>query len=666
MSDLEAAKRLFLEALGFLDAQDYGSAEARLRDALIHAPRSVSILANLAVAVAQQGRPDEALAFAEQAIEVAPDNIEALLVASNCYVQSKQHGAALAACDKIIAVEPRLAEIHSNRAIALKGLHRYAESLESCDRAIALQPRLVGAHNNRANALAHLGRHDEALRACDDALRLDPDVAEALVARGNIHVQLGRYDAAFANFDAAFRKNPALNYLEGDRLHAKMHVCNWQDFDRDWAHLLASINASRAASAPFPLLAVPSTPQDQRRCAELYAADSAAELGAPLWRGERYAHQRIRVAYLSPDFREHPLAYLTAGLYDLHDRSRFEIIAISFGPPDDSAMRRRLTGSFDQFVDVDSRSDREVAELLGRMDIDIAVDLCGYTRHSRPNILGHRPAPVQASYLGYAGTMGAGHIDYLIADRALVPRDHRAAYSEAIVYLPDSFMANDSGRRISARVPARAEQGLPDRGFVFCCFNNTYKITPDVFDLWMRLLAGTDGSVLWLSGAHTTTVQNLRAAAADRGVASERLVFAAKVPLNEDHLARVGLADLFLDTLHYNAHATAADALWAGVPVVTCPGATFASRVAGSLLGAVGLPELIVGSRSDYEALALRLAHDPQRLGGLRERLARNRATFPLFDTARFTRHLEAAYLAMWERAQRGEAPADMSIAAIA
>jgi predicted O-linked N-acetylglucosamine transferase (SPINDLY family) len=359
MSDLEAAKRLFLEALGFLDTQDYGSAEARLRDALTHAPRSVSILANLSVALAQQGRPDEALAFAEQAIDIAPDNVEALLVAANCYIQSKHYGAALAACDKIIAVEPRLAEIHNNRAIALKGLHRYAESLASCDRAIALQPRFAGAHGNRATALTHLGRHDEALRACDDALRLDPDLAEALVTRGNVHVQLGRHDAAFADFDTAFARKPELNYLEGDRLHARMHVCDWRDFDRDCAHLVSAINASTAASTPFPLLAVPSTPQDQRACAALYAIDQAREAGAPLRRSEPYSHERMRVAYLSADLREHPLAYLMAGVFDRHDRSQFEITAISFGPPDDSPMRRRLTAAFDRFVDVGARSDRE-------------------------------------------------------------------------------------------------------------------------------------------------------------------------------------------------------------------------------------------------------------------------------------------------------------------
>ena len=664
MSDIDAAKQLFLDALALIDAQDFGGAERRLRDALGLAPRSVSILANLSVVLAHQDKVDEALSFAERATAVDPHNIEALLVVAGCHARKKQHDAALAACDRIIAAEPRLAEIHNNRAIALKGLHRHEEALAACDQAIALQPGLADAHHNRGNTLAHLGRHDDALRACDEALRLKPDLAEALVARGNVHVRLGRYDAAFADFDRAFAIKPELSHLEGNRLHAKMHMCDWRDFDRECARLLSSIDAARPASVPFPLLAIGSSPVQQRRCAEIYAAEHRPNPSRRRWSGEPYRHPRIRIAYLSPDFREHPLAYLTAGMYGAHDRARFEITAIAFGPPDDSEMRRRLERSFDRFIDVRTQADREVAALLRDMEIDIAIDLCGYTRHFRPAILAERPAPVQASYLGYPGTMGAPHIDYLIADRTVIPPDQRAAYAEAIAYLPDSFMANDAEREI-ATAPTRADAGLPARGFVFCCFNNSYKLTPAVFDVWMRLLAGVDGSVLWLSRAGDTAADNLRREAAHRGIAAERLIFAPKVARIADHLARVGLADLFLDTLNYNAHSTAADALWAGVPVVTCAGQTFASRVAASLLNAVGLPDLTTASLPAYEALALRLARDGDRLAALRRQLAGNRTTFPLFDTARFTRHIEAAYLAMWERAQRGEAPQDLSIPAI-
>jgi predicted O-linked N-acetylglucosamine transferase (SPINDLY family) len=363
--------------------------------------------------------------------------------------------------------------------------------------------------------------------------------------------------------------------------------------------------------------------------------------------------------------RDHAVSLLAAGLFERHDRNRFETIAISLGPATPSAMRMRLEAAFDRFIDARGLDDVEVARLVRDLEIEIAVDLNGNTEGARPAVFARRPAPVQVNYLGYAGTMGTSHWDYIVADRFVIPEDSRHAYVEQVVELPDSFMVNDDRREISERVRSRAEEGLPENGLVFCCFNNAYKITPDVFDIWMLLLRRIEGSVLWLSSLHAAGAANLRREAETRGVAADRLVFAPKVAHNEDHLARIRLADLFLDTLHYNAHVTAADALWAGVPVLTCSGASFASRVAGSLLGAVGLPELITASRSDYEMLALRLARDPEMLSSLRQRLARNRASFPLFDTARFTRHLEAAYTTMWERSQRGEPPRGFAVAPI-
>lgn len=382
----------------------------------------------------------------------------------------------------------------------------------------------------------------------------------------------------------------------------------------------------------------------------------------PIWHGERYAHDRIRLAYVSADFRDHPVAILTAGLFAQHDRSRFETVAISLGRDDSSPIRERLKGEFDRFIDARLMSDREIGQLIRELEIDIAVDLNGFTDGSRPNVFAQRPAPVQVNYLGYAGTLGQDYCDYIIGDRFVIPEGVELHYAEKVVRMPDTFMVNDAGRKISGRVPSRTEAGLPETGFVFCCFNNTRKITPDVFDIWTRVLKDVEGSVLWLSSANAIAPNNLRREAEKRAVAGERLVFAPKVALNEDHLARIGLADLFLDTLGYNAHATAADALWAGVPVLTCAGATFASRVAGSLLGAVGLPELITYSPSDYEALAMRLAQEPEFLSGLKQKLARNRAAHPLFDTVRFTRHLETAYTIMWERTQRGERPESFAV----
>jgi predicted O-linked N-acetylglucosamine transferase (SPINDLY family) len=401
---------------------------------------------------------------------------------------------------------------------------------------------------------------------------------------------------------------------------------------------------------------------DQLRAAETWVAERCPEMPA-LWRGERYRYDRIRVAYLSADFHSHATAYLAAGLFEAHDRSRFETVAISFGPDDSSEMRGRLKGAFDRFIDVRDKSDHAAATLLNEMEIDIAVDLKGFTQDARPGILAYRPAPVQVNYLGHPGTMGARYIDYLIADRRIVPEGHERHYREKIVCLPDSYQANDRKRRIAERTPTRAEEGLPDTGVVFCSFNGSFKITPEVFDIWMRLLKSAEGSVLWLLDDNPTAVRNLKREAEARGVPAQHLVFAPRRPLDV-HLARHRLADLFLDTLPCNAHTTASDALWAGLPVLACTGNTFAGRVAASLLFAVGLPELITDSLSSYEAMAMKLALDPTELAQLKAKLAAQRNTAALFDTERFTRDLESAYVTMWERSQRGMPPESFSVAA--
>jgi predicted O-linked N-acetylglucosamine transferase (SPINDLY family) len=426
--------------------------------------------------------------------------------------------------------------------------------------------------------------------------------------------------------------------------------------------LNAAVAAGSIAIVPLSFLAIPSRSADQFTCAKIYTADRFPDFPVPLWQGERYSHQRIRVAYLSADLRNHPVAVLTAGLFERHDRSRFETIAISLGVNTPDPMRERLKTAFDQFFDVKIKNDREIAALVRDMEIDIAVDLGGFTDDARPIVFAQRPAPVQVNYLGYAGTLGQNYWDYIIADRFVIPENCHENYAEKVVYLPDSYMANDDSRKISSPTPSRREAGLPDNGFVFCCFNNNFKITPNVFDIWMRLLREVEGSVLWLSAANSSVANNLRREAEKRGISAERLIFAPRVQLNEDHLARLRLAGMFLDTVYYNAHATASDALWAGLPVITCPGQTFASRVAGSLLNTVGLPELVTQSLADYEALALKLARDPELLAAIKQKLARQRASYPLFNTERFTRHMEAAYTAMWQRYQQGEPPQSFAV----
>jgi predicted O-linked N-acetylglucosamine transferase (SPINDLY family) len=402
-----------------------------------------------------------------------------------------------------------------------------------------------------------------------------------------------------------------------------------------------------------------------------YALQSAAAAGAlakeippgaqPLWRGGRRRHDKIRIAYLSADFHEHATALLMAGLFELHDRARFEIIGVSYGPDDRSEMRARLVRVFDQFHDVQSRDDLDVARLLHQAEVDIAVDLKGHTQHARLGILAHRPAPVQATYLGYPATTGADFIDYVIADKIVLPFDQQPFFTERIVHLPGCYQVNDAKRSIAAETPSRRQAGLPEQGFVFCCFNGSYKITSQLFDIWMRLLRAVEGSVLWLLHDNDAAVDSLRREAAARGVDPERLVFAERTDPAR-HLARLRLAGLCLDTLPYNAHTTASDALWVALPIVTCTGRSFAGRVATSLLHAAGLPELATASLAEYESLALRLATDAPLVRGLRERLARSRSGCSLFDTDLFRRRIEKAFLRMWETCQSGGVPQSFAV----
>jgi predicted O-linked N-acetylglucosamine transferase (SPINDLY family) len=340
-----------------------------------------------------------------------------------------------------------------------------------------------------------------------------------------------------------------------------------------------------------------------------------------------------------------------AGLFELHNRDQFELIAFSFGPTTNDGMRQRLQEAFDQFIEVGNMLDVEVAKFSRELGIDIAIDLKGFTGDSRPNIFANRAAPIQVNYLGYPGTMGASYIDYIIADSILIPPELQQYYTEKVVYLPDSYQANDRKREISNRKFTRAEVGLPDNSFVYCCFNNNYKILPEVFEIWMRLLNTVERSVLWLLEDNPTAAKNLKSEAAQRGIDPGRLIFAPRLP-TPDHLARHALADLFIDTFPCNAHTTASDALWAGLPLLTVQGESFASRVASSLLSAIGLTELITYTLEEYETLAIELANNQQKLKGIRHKLAQNRDTTPLFDTPQFTKHLENAYLQMYERYQ--------------
>ena len=687
-----------LHALGILryQAGDLETAERLIAEATLANPGAADAFYNRGSLLLKLNRPEEALASFDCALAIKPDYVEALGNRGAASMRLGRAEDALADLDKLVELKPGLAEAWNNRGGALVKLKRPQEAHASYSRALSIRPNYPEARKNRAavsfalknfadvladaeqallfdaknadaweqraNALSELDRRDDALASYDRTLRLKPDAVDALYNRANTLMGLRRREDAARDLTSVLRLAPDYPYARGNLAFCKLLSCDWQNIDEERGIIAGALRAGAPISPPFQALALSAGGAETLAAARLGIARAYPASPEPLWRGERYRHDRIRVGYLSANFHDHAVSRLMAGVFEHHDRTRFETYALSFGPGGDGAMRARLMGAFDRFIDVQSQSAEEIAKLLRRMEVDVAVDLMGFTEGSRPGILSHRPAPVQVNYLGYPGTLGADYIDYIVADAIVIPAEQQTQYAEQLVHLPHSYLPGDSKRAIGGCVPARSEAGLPERGFIFCCFNNPYKFTPAMFDVWMRLLRNVEGSVLWLSQADASAVRNLQREGEARGVAPERLVFASYVQRDEDHLARMKLADLFLDTLPYNAHATASDALWAGVPVITVPGTSFPGRVAASLLKAIGMPETIAPSLEAYESLALELARNPAALAAARSKLARHRGIHPLFDTARFTRDLESAYSTMWDRAERGLPPVGFAV----
>lgn len=615
---------------------------ARLYRQIVAASPIPEMMVNLGNVLAQLGNADEALRQYDQALRQKTDLFEALFNRANLYLETGRNLEALADYEKAARIRTDVPGLWNNRGTALRGLRKLDDALLSYERAVALAPNHVNALTNRAIALHDLRRLDQAFMASEAALAAQPDFAEALYVRGNILRDLGRLPEAQSSYERALQKAPQHPLALNGLAQVSAVLCDWAKTASLLPRLTSDVQAGRAVIQPFVLMGYSEDAALLRRCAETYV-HRVAPVQPPLYDGKPYRHDRIRLAYLSADFHQHPTAQLMAELFERHDRNRFEVSAFAFGPDDGSAMRHRLVKAFDSFDDVRAFSEFEIARMIRAREIDIAVDLNGHTHEARPGIFSHRPAPVQVNYLVYPGTTGAGYMDYVLADRIVLPLDQQAFFSEKIIHLPDCYQANDATRGLLP-APSRAELGLPEQAFVFCCFNNSWKIAAPVFAIWMRLLQQVPESVLWLLDSPAS--ENLRAQAASHGVDAGRLVFAPKLPPDQ-HLARHHAADLFLDTLPYNAHTTCSDALYAGLPVVTCYGKAFQARVAASLLKAIDLPELVTTRPEDYEALALELANNPPLLQATREKLRRNRTTTPLYDSDRFRRNIEAAYEAM-------------------
>jgi protein O-GlcNAc transferase len=650
-----------MHLLGVVQLQRRRFAEARrlIEAALAINDRSPDAYAHHGNVLGALGRNDEAVTSYDRALALKPDHVNALANRGLALSRLGRYAEALASCDRALAIAPNLAEAHNNRAIALNHLGEHDQALQSCDRALALNPHFAEALGNCAVILNALGRSEEALASCDKAIAINPAYAEAHFNRAASLQYLNRHDEALSSFNRSLALNPQLaeahgsEFVRGRVLYARMRCCDWRHYREDSSRLIADVRAGKTSAVPFGFLALASSAQDQLQCAQIWVRENFPPGSTAPWTGplSPRSGERLKVAFVTANFRDHPTLHLSLEFWEKIDRSRLEMFAYSLRADDDNPFQRRARAAFEHYADVSQESVAGIAQRIRADRIAILVDRNGYTLNAREGIFPLRPAPLQVNCIGFPGTLGAEWYDYIFTDRFSLPEPLQRFYTERPLYMPHMAFPSDTTRLPPGPPPSRAACGLPEEGFVFCCFNNTYKILPEVFALWMRLLAAVPQSVLWLLETSAEAKANLCREAAAAGIDGQRLIFAPRVAVGV-HVARNATADLFLDTYPYGAHTTANDALLAGLPLVTCVGETLVSRIAGSQLQAIGLPELITTSFADYEALARKLATEPGLLKSYRERLAANRRTAPLFDMARYARDFEDAMLRIWAEYQ--------------
>ena len=671
------------------DLGQINAAIKHFRAALVLKPSYAEAYNNLGIALKELGDLNEAKQNFKKAIKsksnfaVAHYNLGTTLLDLNFHLEAAE------SFEKAILIQPNYAEAHNNLGILLKEVNKHKSALQSFEKAISINENYFEAYNNKGLTLMNLGNLNEAQKCFETALRINPDYAYAFNNFGSVLKQLGKYsnsvnyyeraleikpdfyevynnlgnvykylkrhDESQECYKATYNLNPKADYILGNLIHSKLHLCIWDDFSDYLLEIEKNIKNNNKVVDPFPLLALIDDPKLHQKAAKIYISDKYP-INYDLPRISKYPqHEKIRIGYFSADFRIHPVANLTAELYEIHDRTEFEIHAFSFGPDTNDEMNLRIKSGVDFFHNVHSMAHSDVVLLSRSLEIDIAVDLGGFTQDNRTGIFAMKAAPIQVNYLGYSSTMGAEYMDYIIADKVLITDENQQYYSEKIVYLPDSFMVNDTKNKISQKNLTREEAGLPVDGFIFSCFNHHYKITPSVFASWMKILSKVDGSVLWLSDGNHRGIANLKKEATKHGINSDRLIFAPRLELREDHLNRIKLADLFLDTLPYNAHATTSDALQVGLPVLTCIGKSFASRVAASLISSVGLPELITSTHKQYEKIAIDLAMQPSKLKLIQDKLGKNLTTSPLYNTSLYVKQIESGYIEMYKKYQEGK-----------
>ena len=675
---------VFFKAIGQMD-----DAVNNFKTALELKPDYFEVNFNLGLTLQQCGRLDEAVENFKSAIKHSPDYVDAHASLGNVLKQLGRLEEAIKSYEKTIAIKPNYAEVHNNLGNVLRDFGRLNDAAKCYERAVTIKPDFIVAYNNFGNVLrdfgrlndaakcykkalelnsnfaeAHnnlgivlmeLGKHNEALRCYKNAINIKKDFAEAHSNFGNALKRLKRLDEAAVSFGNAIRINQHIDFVLGDLIYTKMNLCLWDNLSSDLEDLEKKINSNEKTLKPFPSLALIEDPMTQKKLAEIYANERFIKSDALSITSNKSKPLKIRLGYFSPDFRNHAVSSLISELFEIHDRDQFEIHAFYFGPATSDEMNLRIKASVDYYHDVRELAHKDVAKLARNVKLDIAIDLCGYTQDCRPEIFAARAAPLQLSYLGYPGTMGAEFMDYIIADKIIIPKKSQKYYSEKIIYMPDCYQVNISSRVITEKFLSRQELGLPNSGFIFCSFNNSFKISPTIFSGWMRILKNVENSILWLYDDSGNIEKNLKKEAKKHGVNENRLIFANYKPGIDNFSNRIKLVDLFLDSIPYNAHTMASDTLRMGVPVLTCMGDSLASRVAASLLRAVNMNELITNSQEEYELLAIELAVNSQKIKRVKDKLVRNLPSAKLYNTSLFTRHLESAYVNIYERLQNGQ-----------
>ena len=584
----------------------------------------------------------QALTNSNLMLEKFPNSVVLCNIAGASNAGLRQFDAAIENYKQALKIKPDYAEAYYNMGNALQDKRDLKSAIESYKQALKIKPDYANAYYNMGSALRSNDELEASIDSYKEALKINPDYAEAYSNIGNILIDKGDIEAAIDNYEKALKIRPDYERARAQKLHQQAKICDWAAIEED-IELIQQLGTLSQHVQPFKMLALEDAPGRHQLRSEIFAKSKSLRSLLPPLSKPSQKPKRLRIGYFSSDFKEHPVAYLLAKVLELQDRKHFEIYAYSLGPEKNDDMRYRIKNAVDVFNNTQNMSDQDIA-LLARQDkIDIAIDLTGNTNQCRIGIFAHRVAPIQINYLGYPGTIGVDFFDYIIADSILIPSDSQKYYNEKIIQLPNSYMATDNTRQIDSGPVTRSEMGLPENEFVFCCFNNNYKISPIEFDVWMRLLLKVEGSVLWLRKSNKWSEGNFCKEAKSRGVEPSRLIFADRMPMGE-HLARHRLADLFLDTFTFNAHTTATEALWAGLPVVTKLGKGFAARVAGSLLTAIDMPELITETVEDYEALILDLSTNAESLAKIRQKLADNLLTKPLFNSELFTKHLENGF----------------------